>query len=413
MGEVRDFVMDEPLSDNHEHQNGFSSLEQRRRELTYREFTGYAGADLTTAAGPEGTGELDDERFFALWSFARTTGYGQATESACAELLGLDYRADGAEEITNALRDYAAERSAETIYDELLRAAGIRWGLNDCCWDSPTKLEYFDGSEHPDAYLQMLRYDDVLAVSQRDQVRRWEGVFDRPLQRLSDLDDALDAYTEKAREGGKLGGMKSAQPYQRRIDFERSSYADAERAFAALMQGREPELKPLHDYLFHRFVQRAREFGLPVQLHTGYLAGNWGHPGQGDPELLVPIFQRYRSVRFDVFHAGWPYCEVLGAIAKAFPNVYPDMCWAWAMNPVQMERVLIEWLGAVPHNKICAFGGDTGTPFCTLGYALQARRGIARALRAWTESGGWDQATAAAVARRIMHENGRELYRMD
>ncbi len=186
----------------------------------------------------------------------------------------------------------------------------------------------------------MLRYDAVLMVGSRDQVERFEAVFERPIQRLSDLDAALDDYAEKARAAGRLGGMKSALPYQRRVDFEQSSFADAERAFEAMMQGRQTELRPLHDYLFHRFVQRAREFGLPVQLHTGYLAGNWGNPGQGNPELLVPVFRRYRGVRFDMFHAGWPYSEVAGAIAKAFPNVYLDMCWAWTMNPAQMERIL-------------------------------------------------------------------------
>jgi predicted TIM-barrel fold metal-dependent hydrolase len=157
-------------------------------------------------------------------------------------------------------------------------------------------------------------------------------------------------------------------------------------------------------------VQRAREFGLPVQLHTGYLAGNWGNPGQGDPELLVPIFQRYRGVQFDLFHAGWPYSEVAGAIGKAFPNVYLDMCWAWAMNPAQMERILSEWLSAVPHNKIFAFGGDTGQPFAMVGYAVQARLGIAGVLERKLEGGEYDLETAKRVAGCIMHRNGREAY---
>ena len=220
----------------------------------------------------------------------------------------------------------------------------------------------------------------------------------------------MDDYAEKARQAGKLGGMKSALPYSRRVDFEHSSFADAERAFEAMMQGRQVELRPLHDYLFHRFVQRAREFNLPIQLHTGYLAGNWGSPGNGNPELLVPIFRRYRGVRFDMFHAGWPYSEVAGAIGKAFPNVYLDMCWAWTMNPVQMERILSEWLSAVPHNKIFGFGGDTGSPFPMVGYALQARRGIANVLDRKAASSEYDLATAKRVARRIMHENAQEVY---
>jgi hypothetical protein len=58
------------------------------------------------------------------------------------------------------------------------------------------------------------------------------------------------------------------------------------------------------------------------------------------PRLPRPVLERYREVRFDLFHAGWPYSELLGAIGKAFPNVYLNMCWAWGMNPAQMERIL-------------------------------------------------------------------------
>jgi len=417
MSEIRDFVMAEPLCDNHEHQNGFAGLDGRKDDMTYREFVGYAGADLATAGGvggmPAPQDKLTPEQFFELWASVRTTGYGQASETACRAVLGLEFTLENADAITDALRKMAGTMDARAIYTELLQKAGIRWALNDCCWDSPTKLAVFDGSNHPDGFLQMLRYDNVLMIRSRDQVQGYERVFERPIQRLADLDAALDEYTEKCRAAGKLGGMKAALPYQRRVDFEQSSFADAERAFEAMMQGRQVELRPLHDYMFHRFVQRAREFNLPVQLHTGYLAGNWGNPAQGNPELLVPIFRRYKGVRFDMFHAGWPYSEVAGAIAKAFPNVYLDLCWAWAMNPAQMERILSEWLSGVPHNKIFGYGGDTGSPFPMVGYALQARRGIANVLERKVESGEYDLATARRVASRIMHENAQEVYALN
>jgi len=118
-------------------------------------------------------------------------------------------------------------------------------------------------------------------------------------------------------------------------------------------------------------------------------------------------------VRFDLFHACWPYSEIAGTMGKEFPNVYLDMCWAWAMNPLQMERILDEWLSGVPNNRIFAYGGDTGSPFPMVGYALQAREGIARVLEAKVERGEYDEATAEMVARRIMNANARELYGLD
>jgi len=417
MSEIREFVMAEPLFDNHEHQNGFSALERRRDELTYREFVGYLGSDLATALGVgPGAAGIDpskDEGFFALWPYVRTTGYGQATAIACRELLGIELSAGNAEAVNRALGEFVSGKSGQQIYEELFEKANVHWVVNDCCWDSPTKLHYFEGKEHPEFFGQALRYDSVLTIANRDQIAGLEQAMDCAIQRLSDLDRALDDYTERARKAGKLVAMKSAMPYIRRLDFENSSYADAERAFERMMQGQPQELKPLHDYLFHRFVQRAREFDLPVQLHTGYLAGNWGDPTQGDPTPLVPIFQRYRKVRFDVFHASWPYSGLLAAIGKALPNVWLDLCWAWSMNPARMERALDEWLAAVPHNKIFGFGADTGSPFCTLGYAIQARLGIAAVLDRKVERGEYDLETAKQVARRIMHENGQEFYGME
>ena len=51
VSEIRDFVMQEPLFDNHEHQQGFTSLQERKDSMDYREFAGYANADIATAAG--------------------------------------------------------------------------------------------------------------------------------------------------------------------------------------------------------------------------------------------------------------------------------------------------------------------------------------------------------------------------
>jgi hypothetical protein len=417
MSAIRDFVMAEPLFDNHEHQGGFTALESRKGELDYKEFLGYAEADVVTAGGttPAGEGGDDDGdgQFFTIWSSVRTTGYGQATELACRTVLDLEFNAENADRITEALRAFAADRTGEAMYSELLKLAGVRWAMNDACWDSPTSLSVFREEKHPESFGQALRYDDLLVLSDRSELRGLEKALDRTIHRLTELDAALDQYTEKAREAGKLKAMKCGLPYRRALSFEGSSFADAERAFEALMQGRTVDLIPLHDYLFHRFVQRADEFGLPIQFHTGYLAGNRGGLAQGDPGPLIPVLQRYSNVRFDLFHAGWPYSELMCAIGKAFPNVWLDMCWAWAMNPAQMERTLSEWLSAVPHNKIFGFGGDTGSPFPLVGYARQARQGIANVLEAKVERGEYAEETARRVARRLMHENAREFYKMD
>lgn len=409
MSDIRQFVINEPLFDMHEHQNGYSMVEGAKGKLDYQAFLGYAGNDLATAAG--GASDLSTpEAFFRTWSCVRTTGYGQATELACKTMLGIDLNLQNAEAITQALRQWTAARTGVQIYEDFLKMANLCGAMSDECWDSPTKMDFFTGREHPASFRHALRCDGVIGLSSRQQVQSLEKALDRSLQRLSDIDHAMDDYAERAREAGHLGAFKCGLAYGGPLVFESSSYAVAEEVFDRIMQGRSPDCQPLRSYLFHRFVQRAREFDLPVQVHTGYLAGNWGNPEWGNPTPLIPVFQRYRNVRFDLFHAGWPYWEIMGAIGKSFPNVYLDLCWAWCMNPAGTERMLGEWLTVVPHNRIFGFGGDSGTPYPVIGYAMQARRGIANVLERKLASGEYDRATAEQVARRIMNANAHELY---
>ncbi len=218
---------------------------------------------------------------------------------------------------------------------------------------------------------------------------------------------------KKASESDLLAGYKIGLAYCRRLDFDMTSSAAAESVFTAMMRGDEDvDSKPLQDYLVHCVMQRADAFGLPVQIHTGYLAGCNQDIRQGDPTPLVPLLQRYGSVQFDIFHASWPWSGFIGAIGKQFINVYLDLCWAWTASPVQTERVLDEWLAAVPCNKIFSFGADTWSPLGVPGFALQTRRGIASVLEAKIARGEYDQETAEFVARRIMHENALEFFGM-
>ena len=126
----------------------------------------------------------------------------------------------------------------------------------------------------------------------------------------------------------------------------------------------------------------------------------------------IKIGIAYRRVRFDIFHASWPWTSEVGAIAKNYPNVYLDMCWACAMNPTESGRALSEWLDGVPYNKIFGYGADTRWPWCNVGYSPQARKGIARVLEQKIAAGYFSLSTAKDVAAAIMLENGERFFRL-
>ena len=205
---------------------------------------------------------------------------------------------------------------------------------------------------------------------------------------------------------GKITSIKIGLASNRDLDFGYPSKSEAEQVFNRMMYLERGEkvlrsyerlgkkfgedmaipvlsstdLRPLHDYLVHVYIQRAGDEDMPVQVHTGYLHGIQRDLRNINPMQLVPLLLRYKNTRFDLFHAGWPYTEELGAIGKNFPNVWISLCWAWAMNPISVERALESWLDCVPYNKIIGFGGDTKHPLEVYGYAMQAREGLARVL---------------------------------
>jgi hypothetical protein len=173
------------------------------------------------------------------------------------------------------------------------------------------------------------------------------------------------------------------------------------------------ELRPLQDYMLHQYVRRIEAESLGLQVHTGYLAGNSGVLNDIRVMEMVPFIIRYPRVRFDLFHAGWPYTEEHAVIGKEFPNVWLNLCWAWTMNPVTTEMALDSWLASVPHTKIFGYGGDTGSPICEYGYAQQARVGIARVLEKWVARGDMTVREAKDVATDIMLLNGCRFHGLD
>ena len=60
--------------------------------------------------------------------------------------------------------------------------------------------------------------------------------------------------------------------------------------------------------------------------------------------------------------------------------------------------------------KIFAFGADTGYPWTTVGYAIQARIGIARVLENKVQKGALSEAAAKEIASAIMLKNGEDFY---
>jgi predicted TIM-barrel fold metal-dependent hydrolase len=211
--------------------------------------------------------------------------------------------------------------------------------------------------------------------------------------------------------------VKTQHAYQRTLRWEERSDDEAERALAAYL--RDPEGVSLADSLclgdwcLARGAELCSEYDLPLKIHTGYYAGQGYMITERIPAgHLSPLLRRYPETRFVLMHIAYPYSDEMVALAKHYPNVYVDLCWAWSIDPFSSANFVRQVVHAVPANKLFAFGGDTFWPTATVAYAAQARQGLTRALQAEVDEGLLSEAEAIALANRFMRENQYECLRV-
>jgi predicted TIM-barrel fold metal-dependent hydrolase len=166
----------------------------------------------------------------------------------------------------------------------------------------------------------------------------------------------------------------------------------------------------LEDHMFHQVVRLAEAHRLPFQIHTGLQAGNAGFIENTKPTLLTNLFQMYPKVKFDLFHIGYPYQQELAVLAKLFPNVYADFCWAHIVSPPGSRRALDEYLETVPVNKILGFGGDYRYPELTYAHAKIARSNVVQVLAAKVEAGLFNEDQAFEIGRMLLRDNAVHLF---
>ena len=86
-----------------------------------------------------------------------------------------------------------------------------------------------------------------------------------------------------------------------------------------------------------------------------------------------------------------------------------ETCFAFSAE-LELQAVKSAGRNFYGERFFLGYGADTLLPWCDVGYAKQARLGIARALEQKIAAGYFSPATAQAVAQAIMLSNGEELF---
>lgn len=242
------------------------------------------------------------------------------------------------------------------------------------------------------------------------------------LQRYTDEDiHSLDSYLTvfgdylSRAAGFGVCAVKDQCAYYRSLRFPKSERSEAERLFGRIVSDPRDCLNAeeqliLENYLFHGQLRIIEQLGLPVQMHTGHMAGIRNDVSKANAIGLISVLEEYQNVHFDLFHGNWPYMDEYLFIGKNYPNVSLDLCWAHTIDPEYTRQFIIRAVKTIPSNKLIGFGGDSFHPAFTLVYERQAKEVIATSLEELVKSGWLTMTDAEELAHQMLYDTPKEIF---
>jgi hypothetical protein len=348
-----------------------------------------------------------------FWEYSRHTGYGRALDIAVKHIYGID----GVHGHTiEALNQAFLANKIPGHYKRVLKdLCNIEICLDDA-WFLPAEAEhpFFKFIWQPQDYI------NPDGIEGKEVFSRIEQQHNIKVKSLDNWLEALEADLDHILDRHKVRILKSAIAYSRTLRFEKVEYALAKTLFSEALNKWDRELREnplvfppeLQDFMMRSVLSLANKRNLTFQFHTGILEGNGNILSNSDPSLLNNLFLEYPNVDFDLFHIGYPYHGIACALAKMFPNVFIDMCWAHIISPSASIAALDNFLDAVPYNKISAFGGDYFFVDGVYGHLCLSRQNVSRALAGKVKSGIFDEAKALEIARALYYDNPKRIFKL-
>lgn len=414
-----------PVIDCHEHMQGPHNAPTFEEPIASL-IQGYVHSDLVSAGFGVSRDEMaklqdpevatDDKwpLFAQLWNATKHTAYARVTRNILSRVYGID------ELDREALDRVAAALGPvdEARYHKVLEDAGIKALLVDVLGWSEGGIKKFarGGTEFPATFKPLISLPGLHPTSFTAQtVDYFASIFDRTVTNLDDFLEVIYEVMEKCVAAGAIG-IKDQSAYSRIIEYDLETREAAERQFNAILSDPRavlgwPEGRPLNDYLFHRYMRFAGELALPVQLHTGHMAGIRSRVTDANASHLRSVLEVHKSVRFDLFHGNWPYMGDYLFLGKNYPNVALDLCWVHIIDPYYSVQLLERGVQVVPHTKFHLFGGDYGDfPEYVVGHLEIARQNTARALANLVDSRWISHDEAIELARAWLYDNPNAFF---
>ena len=260
-----------------------------------------------------------------------------------------------------------------------------------------------------------------------------EWVLSRGASTVAEAAAAVDRAMERCVDNG-CAGFKSTAAYYRSLEVRPVAAAEAEAAFQ-LLRRTEPTsyrtfpiriptyadartaaaLTTYQDFMLRHMFRKAGELDRPFVIHTAVALHPALRPQLNDPRGMYAMLVDEEVVRagtqFLFIHTGYPSHHAMAAMASQFPNVHVDLSF-FSHFPGVLEETLRTLLAIAPPQKIM-HGSDSGSvPEDPAYCAHMLRVVLARVLNDARGAYGWSERDCEVVARGVMNENARRLFRI-
>ncbi|MCL2772683.1 MAG: amidohydrolase family protein [Oscillospiraceae bacterium] len=410
-GEIRQYLDRIPIIETHEHYTQYYGAENALDFI----LGNYYNSDYQSAGGINLPEEMPAkeryERFLTFYNKSKHTAY------ACGMIEGLRL-CWGIDNIDNYENFQILEEKLKSrdvsIYERTMEKLNIKAKVVDI-WNL---MDIIDGKIT--GYSKYCRFAFTLPSfhdnHSKQDLLKYQKYLNRTVVCLDDYLESFDNYLQKCVDFGAVC-FKDQTAYRRSIAYGNPTKDEAEKVFNSMMSNPreivgDDRAVALDDWLFHYAMRKAAQHDLPVQIHTGHMAGIRNDIVKTNAAHLIPTLEMHEDVKFDLFHGNWPYMDEYLYIGKNYPNAYLNLCWVQSIDPIYCIELMKRAVMTVPHSKVMAFGGDTGMVEWTAAYLSQAKDNVSCALSELTDSGWLNIAEAKQIAADWFFNNPNHLFKL-
>ena len=236
-----------------------------------------------------------------------------------------------------------------------------------------------------------------------------DGEHQKFHQVIERFEARLDAAVRK--EGHRF--FKSVMAYRTGLAIKSVDFHVAENAWNSHEAYGDAAERVIRDYLFIVTAEKAREYGIPFQLHTGHTSHVNVWPNT-NPILLTPILNsgRLDGVTIVLVHGGYPYCTEGGYLTSVYSHVYLDLSLMIPWASAGVSRRIWQTLESAPMGKVMYGSDGIACPEMHWIGAHVGRLGLAKVLDELVADHFLTTTQAEEAAHDILHQNARRVYQL-